>query len=65
MAYTLRNRAIARFGFRSLAVSLLLWPALTFAAPVPPMGDSIAVNVDQAKLVKLPGKVATIVVVVV
>ena len=62
MAYTLRNRASARFGFRSLAWGLLLWPALALAAPVPPIPDSIAVNVDQAKLVKLPGKVATIVV---
>ena len=62
MAYTLRNRASARFGFRSLALGLLMWPALALAAPVPPIPDSIAVNVDQAKLVKLPGKVATIVV---
>src|SRR5215470_8690479 len=62
MAYTLRNRASARVGLRSLALGLLLWPALAFAAPVPPIPDSIAVNVDQAKLVKLPGKVATIVV---
>ena len=62
MAYTMRNRASARPGFRSLAMGLLLWPALAFAAPVPPMADSIAVSVDQAKLVKLPGKVATIVV---
>jgi len=62
MAYTLRNRASARFKFRSLALGLLLWPALALAAPVPPIPDSIAVNVDQAKLVKLPGKVATIVV---
>ena len=62
MAYTLRNRASARVGFRSLAVGLLLWPALALAAPVPPIPDSIAVNVDQAKLVRLPGKVATIVV---
>src|SRR5262249_14495296 len=51
-----------RFGFRSLAMGVLMWPVLTFAAPVPPMPDSIAVSVDQAKLVKLPGKVATIVV---
>lgn len=62
MAYTLRTSALARFGFGSLALGLLLWPALAPAAPVPPMSDSIAVNVDQAKLVKLPGKVATIVV---
>ena len=62
MAYTLRNRASARSGLRSLALGLLLWPALALAAPVPPIPDSIAVSVDQAKLVKLPGKVATIVV---
>ncbi|MCP4614999.1 MAG: pilus assembly protein CpaC [Bradyrhizobium sp.] len=62
MAYTLRNRASARVGLRSLALGLLLWPVLALAAPVPPIPDSIAVNVDQARLVKLPGKVATIVV---
>ena len=62
MAYTLRNRASARVGLRSLALGLLLWPTLALAAPVPPIPDSIAVNVDQARLVKLPGKVATIVV---
>jgi Flp pilus assembly secretin CpaC len=62
MAYTSRNRASARSGLRSLALGLLLWPALALAAPVPPIPDSIAVSVDQAKLVKLPGKVATIVV---
>ena len=57
MAYTLRNRAVARSGIRSLALGLMMWPALALAAP-----ESVAVNVDQAKLVKLPGKVATIVV---
>jgi hypothetical protein len=62
MAYTLRNRASARHGFRSLVLGLLLWPALAFAAPVPPIPDTIAVNVDQAKLVRLTGKIATIVV---
>src|ERR1700740_2901144 len=62
MAYTLRNRASARLGFSSLAFGLLLWPALALAAPVPPIPDTIAVNVDQAKLVRLPPKVATIVV---
>ena len=62
MAYTLRNRAAARLRFRFIALGLLLWPALALAAPVPPIPDSIAVNVDQAKLVRLPGKVATIVV---
>ena len=42
-----------------LATAILLWPAVGLAAPDP---DRIAVNVDQAKLVKLPAKVATIVV---
>ncbi|MFZ2157353.1 MAG: pilus assembly protein N-terminal domain-containing protein [Bradyrhizobium sp.] len=55
----LRIRARAPFSFRSLAIGILLWPAAALAAPV---ADTIAVNVDQAKLVKLPGKVATIVV---
>ncbi len=56
---SLRIRARARFGFRSLAVAILLWPAAGFAeAP----DGAIPVNVDQAKLVKLPARVATIVV---
>jgi Flp pilus assembly secretin CpaC len=38
---------------------LLLVPATVFAAST---GDTIAVNVDQAKLVRLPDRVATIVV---
>ncbi len=54
-----RTRAHARFGLLSLAASLLLWPAVGLAAPDP---DRIAVYVDQAKLVKLPAKVSTIVV---
>jgi Flp pilus assembly secretin CpaC len=53
----MRTRAF--FGFRSLAVGILLWPAVALAEPV---ADAIAVNVDQAKLVKLPARVATIVV---
>ena len=36
---------------------MLLWPAAALAA-----ADAVRVNVDQAKLVKLPSKVATIVV---
>jgi Flp pilus assembly secretin CpaC len=52
------QRIRARFGLRSLALGLLIWPAVSLAAPV----DKIAVNVDQAKLLKLPPKVATIVV---
>jgi Flp pilus assembly secretin CpaC len=38
---------------------MLLWPAAVMAEPT---ADAIAVNVDQAKLVKLPTRVATIVV---
>jgi len=53
------QRIRARFGLRSLAIGFLLWPTLALAAPDP---DRIAVNVDQAKLVRLPAKVATIVV---
>ena len=55
----LRMRARALFLLRSLAIGMLLWPAAALAAPV---ADSILVNVDQAKLVKLPSRVATIVV---
>jgi Flp pilus assembly secretin CpaC len=54
-----RIRARARFGFRSLAIAVLAWPAISLAAADP---DRISVNVDQAKLVKLPARVATIVV---
>ena len=56
---SLRIRARARFGLLSLATAILLWPAASLAAPDP---DRIAVYVDQAKLVKLPAKVSTIVV---
>ena len=56
---SLRIRARARFGWLSLATAVLLWPAASLAAPDP---DRIAVYVDQAKLVKLPAKVSTIVV---
>ena len=51
--------ARARFGFRILLAGILLWPAALLAASDP---DRIAVNVDQAKLVRMPGRVATIVV---
>jgi hypothetical protein len=58
-----RTRLCAFFGFRAsfrvLAVGVLLWPAVVLAEPT---RDAIAVNVDQAKLVKLPSRVATIVV---
>ena len=56
---SLRNRARARFGLLSLATVILMSPAASLAAPDP---DRIAGYVDQAKLVKLPAKVATIVV---
>ncbi|MBR1165584.1 pilus assembly protein N-terminal domain-containing protein [Bradyrhizobium sp. DASA03005] len=42
-----------------VAAAMLATPAAGLAEPV---ADTIAVNVDQAKLVRLPGKVATIVV---
>ncbi|WP_025033958.1 pilus assembly protein N-terminal domain-containing protein [Bradyrhizobium sp. DOA9] len=42
-----------------VAAAMLATPAAGRAEPV---ADTIAVNVDQAKLVRLPGKVATIVV---
>ena len=42
-----------------LAAAVLLYPAATFAEAT---SDQIAVNVDQAKLVKLPAHIATIVV---
>ena len=54
-----RIRARARFGFGALAIAVLAWPAISLAASDP---DRISVNVDQAKLVKLPSRVATIVV---
>jgi Flp pilus assembly secretin CpaC len=42
-----------------VAAAVLALPAAVVAEPT---ADAIAVNVDQAKLVRLPGKVATIVV---
>jgi Flp pilus assembly secretin CpaC len=55
----LRKRVRAPFGFRLLAIGMLLSPAAALAEPT---ADPIAVNVDQAKLVKIPGRVSTIVV---
>jgi len=51
-------RIIARPLF-GLALGTLLWPLASFAELAP---SAIAVNVDEAKLVKLPTSVATIVV---
>lgn len=48
-----------RIGLAFLAVSVLFVPAMSMAAPEP---DKIAVSVDQAKLVRLPTGIATIVV---
>jgi Flp pilus assembly secretin CpaC len=55
----LRSRVRAVFLLRSLAAGILLIPAGGLAAPA---DDPIAVNVDQAKLVKFPDRIATIVV---
>jgi hypothetical protein len=52
----LRNLALPLFG---LALAALACPLVTVAEATP---DAIAVNVDQARLVKLPSRVATIVV---
>src|SRR3954462_9280210 len=54
------RRACASFRLRSLAVGVLLWPVAAIAAGL--SADAIAVNVDQAKLVKLPTRVSNIVV---
>jgi hypothetical protein len=60
MSFSLqRIRARARFGLPSLAIGALLWPAVCLGAPDP---DKISVYVDQAKLLKLPAKAATIIV---
>ena len=45
--------------FRPLAIGILLWPAVALAQPP---SDAIAVNVDQAKLLRVPARVATLVV---
>jgi Flp pilus assembly secretin CpaC len=55
----MRTRVRAFFRSRSVVLAIVLWPGAAFAAPT---ADTIAVNVDQAKLVKLPARVATIVV---
>lgn len=48
-----------RSAFSALAAGMLMWP---IAAIAEPSANAIAVNVDQARLVKLPARVATIVV---
>jgi Flp pilus assembly secretin CpaC len=72
---SLRTRPRAPFRIRSLAIGMLLWPVAALATPAEPASvpgtpaipavpapDAIAVNVEQAKLVRLPTRVATIVV---
>jgi hypothetical protein len=56
---SLRAAVRACLVLRSLAIGLLLVPATAFAAGT---GNSIVVNVDQAKLIRLPDRVATIIV---
>jgi Flp pilus assembly secretin CpaC len=49
-----------RFALHSLVAGMLMWPIAATAEPS--AANTIAVNVDQARLVKLPARVATIVV---
>ncbi len=49
----------ASFGFPALALGILLCPVAALAELA---ADTIVVNVDQAKLVKLPGRISTLVV---
>lgn len=58
---SLRIAVRAYFLSRSLAIAILLVPASALAAPAPTAGI-IPVNIDQAKLIRLPERVATIVV---
>ena len=56
---SLRTRMRASFGIPALALGILLCPV---AAVAELAADTIVVNVDQAKLVKLPGRISTLVV---
>jgi Flp pilus assembly secretin CpaC len=56
---SLRTHARTSFVITSFAMAFLLCPAVALAGTT---DDTVAVNVDQAKLVKLPERVATIVV---
>jgi Flp pilus assembly secretin CpaC len=55
----LRNRVAAVLMVQALAASLVLFPVVGLPAVA---NDMISVNVDQAKLVKFPEKIATIVI---
>jgi hypothetical protein len=56
---SLRTAVRAFFVILSLAIGILSGPATAFAAGT---GDVIAVNIDQAKLIRIPDRVATIIV---
>ena len=56
---SLRFSTRSRFTLRVLAAGVLMWP---LAAAAEPSANIVSVNVDQARLVKLPARVATIVV---
>ncbi|MGC2777961.1 MAG: pilus assembly protein N-terminal domain-containing protein, partial [Bradyrhizobium sp.] len=58
MSFSVSCRPCLSFALRAVVAVTLLWPAVASADPDP----AIAVNVDQAKLVKLPDRVATLVV---
>jgi Pilus formation protein N terminal region len=58
---SLRVAVRAYFLLRSLAIAILLVPASAFAAPAP-TESTIPVSIDQAKLIRLPERAATIVV---
>src|SRR5258708_6081755 len=60
MAFSFLPRSTrASFRFQALALGILLCPV---AAVAELAADTIVVNVDQAKLVKLPGRISTLVV---
>jgi hypothetical protein len=56
---SLRFSIRPRFAFHALAAAMLMSP---MAAVAEPSASTVSVNVDQARLVKLPARVATIVV---
>ena len=56
---SLRFSTRLRFAFHALAAGILIWP---MAAIAEPSANTVSVNVDQARLVKLPARVATIVI---
>src|ERR1700748_3645610 len=58
---SLRIAVRAYFLSWSLAIAILLIPVSAFAAPVP-TGGPIAVNMDQSKPIRVPGRAATIVI---